>query len=91
MQEPIPDRAAIREYWQTKVVAAQANIRCTVLNVYLDGSTAIAEWKAEFDDLAQGLRKRMLEIAVLDFRDGKIAALREYWSSETVGELVVGK
>lgn len=90
LQAPIPDREAIRRYWETKVVAAQANIKCEVLNVYLDGDTAIAEWEAEFDDLAQGVRKRMLEIAVLDFRGKQIAALREYWSSETVGELVAG-
>jgi ketosteroid isomerase-like protein len=87
LQAPIPDREAIRKYWETKVVGAQANIKCEVLNVYLDGATAIAEWRAEFDDLAQGVRKRMLEIAVLDFRGRQIAALREYWSSETVAEL----
>jgi hypothetical protein len=90
LQAPIPDRAAIRDYWVSKVVGAQANIKCKVLNVYLDGNTAIAEWEAEFDDLAQGVRKRMREIAVLDFEGKQIAALREYWSSETVGELVTG-
>lgn len=88
LQAPIPDRDAIREYWETKVVASQANIKCEVLNVYLDGATAIAEWEAEFDDLAQGVRKRMREIAVLDFEGQQISALREYWSSETVAELV---
>ena len=91
LQAPIPDRDAIRKYWETKVVGAQANIKCEVLNVYLDGATAIAEWRAEFDDLAQGVRKRMLEIAVLDFRGRQIAALREYWSSETVAELAAGQ
>lgn len=91
LQAPIPGRDAIREYWETKVVTDQANIKCEVLNVYLDGSTAIAEWEAEFDDVVQGVRKRMREIAVLDFRDRKISALREYWSSETVAELVEGR
>lgn len=88
LESPIPNREAIRRYWQTKVVAAQANIKCELLNVYLDGTVAIAEWLAEFDDVAQGIRKRMREIAVLDFEGGKIAALREYWSSEPVGDLV---
>ena len=87
MGDPIPDREAIREYWQTKVVEAQANIRCELLNVYLDGDTAIAEWEAEFDDVAQGVRKRMQEIAVLVFEGRLIASLREYWASEQVGEL----
>jgi ketosteroid isomerase-like protein len=85
LQDPIPDREAIRHYWQTKVVAAQANIRCELLNMYLDGDTVIAEWLAEFDDLAQGVRKRMREIAVLVFDGGLISSLREYWASEQVG------
>lgn len=88
LQAPIPNRDAIRRYWETKVVESQANIKCEVLNVYLDGDTAIAEWEAEFDDLAQRVRKRMREIAVLTIEDRKITSLREYWSSETVGELV---
>jgi ketosteroid isomerase-like protein len=47
----------------------------------------IAEWEAEFDDMAQGVRKRMREIAVLVFEGGLIASLREYWASEQVGQL----
>jgi ketosteroid isomerase-like protein len=88
--EPIPDREAIRRYWQSKVVAAQANIRCELLNVYLDGETVIAEWEAQFDDLAQGVRKRMREIAVLVFDGRLISSLREYWASERVGQLEGG-
>lgn len=88
LEAPIPNRDAIRRYWETKVVESQANIKCEVLNVYLDGDTAIAEWEAEFDDLVRRVRKRMREIAVLTIEDRKITSLREYWSSETVGELV---
>ena len=90
LQAPIPNRDAIREYWATKVAQEQANIKAKLLNVYLDGDTAIAEWEAEFDDIVQGVRKRMLEIAVLDFEGRRIKALREYWSSETVGALAKG-
>lgn len=86
MKDPIPNRDAIRQYWQEKVVGAQANISCQLVNLYLDGDTAIAEWVAEFDDLAQGVRKRMKEIAVLAFEGRQIASLREYWASETVGQ-----
>lgn len=85
LEDPIPGREAIRRYWQSKVVQAQANIRCQLLNLYLDGDTVIAEWEAEFDDLAQGVRKRMREIAVLVFEVQLIASLREYWASEQVG------
>jgi hypothetical protein len=82
--EPIPDRKAIRDYWQSKVVESQAGIKVRLLNVYIDGETAIAEWLAEFDDLAQGVRKRMQEIAVLTFEGGLITSLREYWASEPI-------
>lgn len=85
LQDPIPDREAIRHYWQGKVVQDQANIRCELLNMYQDGDTVIAEWQAEFDDLAQGVRKRMREIAVLVFEGDLIASLREYWASEQLG------
>lgn len=91
MGDPIPDREAIRAYWQSKVVKAQANIRCELLNLYLDGNTAIAEWLAEFDDVAQGVRKRMKEIAVLEFDGPLIASLREYWASEQIGGLEPGE
>lgn len=85
LEAPIPDREAIRQYWQAKVVEAQANISCELLNLYLDGSTVIAEWEARFDDLAQGVRKRMREIAVLTFEGHLISSLREYWASEAEG------
>ena len=85
--EPIPDRDAIWDYWHDKVVMSQANITCRLLNLYLDGDTAIAEWLAEFDDVSDGVRKRMQEIAVLTFEDGLISSLREYWSSQEIGAL----
>jgi ketosteroid isomerase-like protein len=85
LEEPIPGREAIRRYWQEKVVEAQANITCRLLSLYLDGDSAIAEWETEFDDLVQGARKRMREIAVLVFEGHLIASLREYWASEVIG------
>ena len=85
----IAGREAIRDYWQSKVVGAQANITCRLLSLYLDGDTAIAEWVAEFDDVAQGVRKRMQEIAVLRFEEGRIASLREYWASEVVATVAM--
>lgn len=82
---PIPDREAIRRYWQNKVVRGQANITCELLSLYIDGDTAIAEWLAEFDDTLQGVRKQMREIAVLEFEGGLISSLREYWTSKHLG------
>jgi ketosteroid isomerase-like protein len=85
LQDPIPDRQAIRDYWQSKIVESQANIKVRLLNAYLDGETVIAEWEAEFDDVVQGTRKRMREIAVLVFDGGLVSSLREYWASEQIG------
>lgn len=86
LQEPIRTLAGIRDYWQTKVVTEQANIDARLLNVYHadDGTTAIAEWEATFDDLVKGHRKRMREVAILEFRGDLIASLREYWASENL-------
>jgi ketosteroid isomerase-like protein len=87
LQEPIRKREGIRDYWQKKVVESQARISCDLLNLYVDGNTAIAEWQAEFDDVAQGVRKRMREVAILVFEGRLIASLREYWSSEPLGAI----
>jgi uncharacterized protein (TIGR02246 family) len=95
LSDPMAGLDAIRKYWETKVVGAQANIHCRPLSLYVDGSTAIVEWLAEFDDVIQGVRKRMREIAVLEFewtmeRGYLISSLREYWASETVAVLQAG-
>jgi SnoaL-like domain len=87
--KPIPDRDAIRQYWVDKVVGAQANIRCELLAFYVDDvlETVTAEWEARFDDLAKGVRKRMREVAILEFDGPLIGSLREWWASEQIGKL----
>lgn len=87
LETPIQGRHGIRAYWKAKVVESQSNIKCELLNLYLDGNTAIVEWEAQFDDLAQKVRKRMREVAILVFEGPLIASLREYWSSEKVATL----
>jgi len=82
LKEPIRTLAGIHEYWQSKVVKEQANIQAKLLSLYLDGTTAIAEWEAQFDDLVAGHRTRMCEVAILEFDGDRIASLREYWASE---------
>lgn len=87
LEDPIRTRDGIRHYWQTKVVDAQANIDARLLNLYTatDGTTVIAEWEATFDDCVQDVRKRMREVAILEFSGDQIADLREYWASEVIG------
>ncbi len=86
-QQPIRGRDGIREYWTQKVVNEQARITFRLLSTYIDGPTAIAEWEVQFDDLVKRKRKHMKEVAILEFIDGKIASLREYWASEDIADL----
>lgn len=86
-EAPIQDRSGIRAYWKAKVVESQSDIECKLLSLYLDGNTATVEWEAEFNDLAQKVRKRMREVAILVFDGQLIASLREYWCSEQVAAL----
>lgn len=81
LEEPMRHRAAIREYWRTKVARQQANIHAELISLYVDGTTAVAEWEARFDDLVEGHRKLMREVAILEFDGDRIAHLREYWTS----------
>jgi ketosteroid isomerase-like protein len=87
LQEPIRGHEGIAAYWKEKVVEGQGRISFTLLRTYIDGTTGIAEWEVTFDDLVQRNRKHIKEIAILEFVDGKIASLREYWTSEVIGEL----
>lgn len=65
----------------------QGRIRFTRLQTCINGALSIAEWDVAFGDWVQRKRKRMREIAILEFVEGKIAALREYWASEVIDEL----
>lgn len=87
LEEPILGHAGIYNYWQSKVVENQANIQVRVVNAFIDGQVGIAEWEVFFDDREQSLRKYMKEIAILEFRDGKIKLLREYWASKPLGPI----
>ena len=84
LEAPILGHNGIRDYWQSKVVGSEANITCRLLNVYVDGSTAIAEWEAAFDAVDQGIRKRGRWVAILEFEGRLIQHFREYWSAQPV-------
>jgi ketosteroid isomerase-like protein len=84
--EPFRGHRGIRCYWETKVLREQAHIQFSLLRLYLDGNTAIAEWEVEFDDLAAQVRRRMREVAILEFQQGRISSLREYWRAICAGK-----
>lgn len=85
LEQPYVGHSEIKKYWDNKVVSSQANIIFHLLNLYIDGETAIVEWEVSFDDVKQGVRKHMIEVAILEFEDGLISNLREYWHCKIKG------
>lgn len=74
--------AGIKSYWEFKVLNSQKDIHFTLLNVWVDGDTVIAEWNAAFIDTARSLHIDMTETAIFGVRDGKFSSLREYYFSK---------
>ena len=72
----------IREYWMSKVVGEEKDIKFKLLNTWVDGTDVIAEWYAEFVDTKRNLQIKMTEVAVFTTKDGKFSSLREYYKSE---------
>ena len=86
LEAPHRGHAGIAKYWDDKVVRGQSRIQFRILNAFVDGSTVIAEWEAYFTDLIRSVRKHIVEVAILEFKDGLISSLREYWTSEEVSD-----
>lgn len=80
--EPINNgREAIRNYWITKVIGEQDQIKFTLKNLWVDGDTVIAEWNAVFNDIKRDLRIDMTEVAIFGVREGRFSSLREYYKN----------
>mgnify|MGYP001575398316 CR=1 FL=1 len=84
LKKPYVGHGEIKQYWQTKVVQEQAEIKFRVLKVYIDGDVVIAEWDATFIDKVEKCRKHIKEVAILEIKGERIKSLREYWASEKV-------
>lgn len=76
--------AEIKKYWEDRIGKEESDIHFKLLNIYIDGNTAIVEWEADF--LNNNVQKRMhiREVAILEIVDEKIKSLREYWHSESL-------
>lgn len=72
---------AIRNYWTYKVIGEQDDIHFLIKNIWVDGSTVIAEWNATFKDVKRNLHIDMTEVAIFGTRDGKFSSLREYYKN----------
>jgi uncharacterized protein (TIGR02246 family) len=74
----------IKAYWEMKVLNSQRDIHFTLLNLWIDGDTVLAEWNAKFVDTVRSLNIDMTEVAIFTVRDEKFSSLREYyWSNKT--------
>lgn len=80
--KPMVGHKEIAQYWQTKVVQEQSNIKFALLNYYLCENTVIAEWEASFNSNIENCRIHIKEVAILEIEGNKIKSLREYWQSE---------
>lgn len=84
LEKPFVGSNQIKKYWVDKVIGEQKNIRFKLLNFYIQDDTAIEEWEARFHNTKKNAEIHMKEVAILKIKGNKIAALREYWASETL-------
>ena len=83
-EKPFIGHEQIRQYWQSKVVEEQSDIKFKLLNYYIDGDTIIAEWDASFYSNVKNGRIHIIEVAIIELSENKIKSLREYWQSEVL-------
>lgn len=81
-EKPFIGHKQIKQYWQSKVVEEQSDIKFKLLHIWIDGDTVLAEWNASFYSNIENARIHIMEIAILEFKGDKIKSLREYWHSE---------
>ena len=74
-------REAIRQYWVTKVIGEQDNIKFDLRNLWIEGDTVIAEWHATFTDTKRNLNIEMEEVAIFSVQGDKFSSLREYYKT----------
>jgi len=83
-KKPFKGHKEIKQYWKTKVVEEQSNIKFKLLNFYIDKNTVIAEWDASFHSNIEKKRIHIKEVAILEFKGNKIKSLREYWHEKNL-------
>lgn len=74
-------RDAIKQYWVTKVIGEQDDIKFTLKHVWVDEDSVIAEWHATFKDTKRNLFIEMDEVAIFSVKGDKFSALREYYKT----------
>lgn len=74
-------REAIRQYWVTKVIGEQDDIKFDLRHLWVDGDTVIAEWHATFKDVKRNILIDMIEVAIFTVQGDKFSSLREYYKT----------
>lgn len=69
----------IGAYW-AGATSTQADVRVLIGQPLVDGDRAVAEWWTTMTDGGEPLT--LPGVLLLDFRDGRCRALREYWADE---------
>jgi len=82
LQKPLVGHNQIANYWKTKVVEEQSNIKFKLLNYYISNNILIAEWDASFDSNIANANIHIKEVAIIEIENNKIKSYREYWQSE---------
>jgi hypothetical protein len=77
----------IKDYWEERIVRIQQNIEFNLLSLDVTGTNCVAEWEAEFDDVEDGERKLIKEVALIKTRGGKISSIAEYWATKVKHKL----
>lgn len=84
LEKPFVGHEQIRQYWKSKVVEEQSDIKFKLLNYYIDGDIIIAEWDASFYSNEKKGKIHIIEVAIMEISENKIKSLREYWQSEVL-------
>jgi uncharacterized protein (TIGR02246 family) len=74
-------REAIRQYWVTKVIGEQDDIKFDLRHLWVDGDSVIAEWHATFKDIKRNILIDMIEVAIFTVKGDKFSSLREYYKT----------
>lgn len=77
-------RDAIKQYWITKVIGEQDDIKFSLKHVWVDEDSVIAEWHVTFKDTKRNLFIEMDEIAIFSTKGDKFSSVREYYKTTKI-------
>lgn len=81
-KRPHTGHEEIAAYWNEKVCTEQSKISFSLLALYVESDTIIAEWEAFFESNIKHERIHLKEVGILETKNGLVVSLREYWQSE---------